>query len=171
MTSSRNIVATSLLGIAALFSAWSIFPSAADWWQSYNWERKFDDEMRKTGVVRLGDLVGFDYECIYFLHAFDFTLPMQQQIDSTHAPFLPSTWGSQRFIYIVYSRRNASPFIARLSSDRFVFPRKRDAKICTRDVSLVALAADDQRCPRTRIERSCIAPVQSARNHGVGMPR
>lgn len=171
MISFRNRVIAAAFSVATLLLAWSLVSPATRWWQLYNWETNFDDALEKAGIIRLNELLSFDCECIYFLRAFEFTLPIQQQIYPMHAPFLPTTWGSPGFIYIVYSRLNAPPFIARLRSDRFVFSRDRNAKICSSDASLAVLQADDQRCPGGQSARICIAPVQSSGSQGLEVPR
>jgi hypothetical protein len=127
------------------------------------WHYRFKGELLGHGEVRLGSLVNFAWDKIYFLESYDPLTPEQQKQLFPKINSLEFTWwgDNQNYWTIAYQRPGRAPFLVRLSSKdwdlrrlthlwtndqgaklRLVQPNTVEATYCARPYSH-CLALDD----------------------------
>jgi hypothetical protein len=109
------------LGLATvavlILAAWVFFLGEAEFSLSkISWHRNFNQAIEKNNEVKLGDLVDFKWDRIYFLEAYDVLTPPQEMNLFPRGNNLDSiSWyGNTRYWTIAYQRPNKPPFLIRM---------------------------------------------------------
>lgn len=115
------------LGLATvavlILAAWIFFFGETEFsLVKISWHRNFNQAIEKNNEVKMGDLVDFKWDKIYFLGPYDFLSPQQTDDLFPGENLEPYHYGPTKHWMIAYQRPTKPPFLINISLSEW-YPR------------------------------------------------
>lgn len=112
----KVFVSAGLVLLLAAAAAIFFFDETEFSWAKISWRQRFDQELQAKGEAKLGDLVRFKWEKIYFIDPYDYLRPEQAADLFPRTNALDPFWWYQDRNYwtIAYQRPGRAPFLVRI---------------------------------------------------------
>jgi len=111
----RLVLTLAAIGVLIL-AAWIVFLGESEFsLANISWHRRFNQAMEKNNEVKLGDLVDFKWDRIYFLGPYDFLSPQDTADLFPGENLEPYHYAATKHWMIAYQRPNRPPFLINIS--------------------------------------------------------